>query len=271
MVILRDYDTDNTLTATATASRAVVEKAFMILEAWEHQREIVGVSEVARRTGLAKSTAHRLLRILESSAVIERAGNGYRCGKRLDTIAPLLFPAHQPELRDNVLPFMQDLYELTHETVHLGILRGTQVYLAEKLHGHRRSPLRTRIGSALPMHSTALGKVLLAYSPRSVRGQCFALDLPAYTSSTVTQPLQLDAELRRVLREGAAYDRRETHHEVSCVAAPVLDTNGHAVSAISISGPTDRFNPATVVAPLRRAARAASLALAALGTDAKAA
>jgi DNA-binding IclR family transcriptional regulator len=272
MVTLRDCDTPTEATSEAAqATRAVVEKAFTILEAWDHRREIVGVSELARRTGLAKTTAHRLLRILESSAVIERVEGGYRCGDRLDGLADLLYPAHQPELRDVVLPFLQDLYELSHETVHLAILRDTEVHLVEKLYGHRRSPLRTRVGGVLPVHSTALGKALLAYSPRTTQQRALATDLLPYTPATLTQPLRIATELRLTLRQGVAYDRQETHHEVTCIAAPVLNSDGTALGAISLSGPTHRFNPAAVVIPLRRAARAASLALAATHTDAKAA
>ncbi len=271
MVTLRDCDT-TTMAATdaAQATRAVVEKAFTLLEAWNHRREVVGVSELSRRTGLAKTTAHRLLRILDSSGLIERVENGYRCGDRLDGLAELLLPAHQPDLRDVVLPFMQDLYELTRETVYLGVLRGTEVHLVEKLHGHRRSPLRTRVGGVVPVHSTALGKVLLAYSPEGVQ-RAFSEELFASTPSTVTQQVRLVSALRVILREGVAYDRQETHHEVSCVAAPILDADGNALGAISVSGPTNRFNLAAAVVPLRRAARAASLSLAATRAETQAA
>ena len=256
---------------TMQSTRAVVDKAFTVLEAWTHRSEVLGVSELARRTGLAKSTAHRVLGTLEASDVIERVDGGYRIGERIHGFTELLVPWHQPHTREVVLPFLQDLYVLTHETVHFARLDGTGVHCVEKIHGHRRSPLRSRVGGFLPAHSTALGKVLLAYSPHDEQQRALAGELPAYTPSTITDLFRLQGELRTALRNGVAYDRRETHPEVTCVAAPVLDQDGCAIGAISVSGPARRFNPGPIVLPLRRAARTASLALAATDTDAKAA
>jgi len=247
----------------AQTTRAVVDKAFTLLEAWDHRGESLGVSELARRTGLPKSTSHRLLGILEAAGLIERLATGYRFGDRLHGFSGLFSTEYPAELREVSLPFLQDLYELTHETIHLGVLDGTDVHCVEKLYGHRRSPVRSRVGGALPAHSTALGKALLAYSCPDTQRAVLHTTLRAYTAATVTQPLQLTAELRATLRHGLAYDRQETHPEVTCVAAPVLNSSGQAIAAISISGPIDRFNPAAVIERLRRAARAASLALAA--------
>jgi IclR family KDG regulon transcriptional repressor len=156
----------------AQASRDVVEKAFRLLEAWSHHSEVLGGSEVARRSGLPKTTAYRLIGMLDSAAVIERVVGGYRIGDRLHGFTGLLAPSHRPELREATLPFLQDLYVLTHETVHLAVLDGSDVRCVEKLYGHRRSPLVSSVGGLLPVDSTALGKVLLAYSPAERSGAC---------------------------------------------------------------------------------------------------
>jgi DNA-binding IclR family transcriptional regulator len=92
-----------------------------------------------------------------------------------------------------------------------------------------------------------------------------------YPAATVAQPLRLNAELRATLRQGVAFDRQGTHPHVSCVAAPVLGPDGAAIAAISISAPSERFEPAAVVDRLRRAARGASLALATTSRQARAA
>ncbi len=255
----------------AQASRDVIEKAFRLLEAWCHRSEILGGSEVARRSGLANTTAYRLLGILDSAAVIERVAGGYRIGDRLRGFTGLLAPSHRPELREATLPFLQDLYVLTHETVHLAVLDGADVRCVEKLHGHRRSPLVSSVGGALPADSTALGKILLAYSPAATQRRVLTKALDGNPAATVTQPLRLNAELRTILRNGVAFDRQGTHPDVSCVAAPVLSSDNAVVAAISISGPSERFEPAAVVDRLRRAARGASLALTAVGLQAGAA
>ncbi len=255
----------------AQASRDVVEKAFRLLETWTHRAEVLGGLEVARRSGLAKTTAYRLLGILDSAAVIERVAGGYRIGDRFQGFSGLLAPSHRPELRESTLPFLQDLYVLTHETVHLAVLDGTDVRCVEKLYGHRRTPLVSSVGGVLPADSTALGKILLAYSPTEAQRRVLTGASDGYPTATITRPLRLNAELRTALRQGVAFDRQGTHPDVSCVAAPVLRPDGAAVAAISISAPSERFEPAAVVDRLRRAARGASLALAATGLPARAA
>jgi IclR family transcriptional regulator, KDG regulon repressor len=247
---------------TAQANRAVVDKAFTLLEAWNHRGETLGSSELARRTGLPKSTSHRLLGILEAAGLIERLGTGYQLGDRLHGFSGVFAADYPPDLREVSLPFLQDLYELTHETVHLAVLDGVDVYCVEKVYGHRRNPVRSRVDGILPTHSTALGKVLLAYSPGPIQRRVLTAPLRAYTPATITEPLRLAAELRTVLRGGVGYDRQATHPAVTCVAAPLLDPHGQILAAISISGRTDRFDPVAVTEPLRRTARAASLALA---------
>ncbi len=250
----------------AQATRAVVDKAFALLEAWDHRGESLGVSELARRTGLPKSTSHRLLGILEAAGLVERLAKGYRFGERLHGMSDVLGVDYPADLREVSLPFLQDLYELTHETIHLGVLVGTDVHCVEKLYGHRRSPVRSRVGGTLPTHSSAIGKALLAYSSPEVQRAVLTAPMPAFTSRTVTQPLALTQEVKAVRRLGVAFDRHESHHAVNCVAAPILDPRGRAVAAISVSGPSERFDPVAVAERLRRVARAASVALAAART-----
>jgi IclR family transcriptional regulator, KDG regulon repressor len=247
---MRDTQADE----AAQASRAVVEKAFTLLEAWSYPSEVLGVSELARRSGLAKSTAYRVLGILDAAALVERVDGGYRIGDRVHGFTAQFGAGYRPDLREVVLPFLQDLYELTHETVHLGVLDGAYVRCVEKLYGHRRNLFDAGVGGLLPVHSTALGKVLLAYSPVHQRRQVLRPVVDRITST-------LTAEIPVVLRLGVAFDRRETHPGVTCVAAPILSPAGEAIAAISVSGPAQRFDPAAVVERLRRAARGASLAL----------
>lgn len=249
-------------------TRTAVEKAFALLEAWTHRDETIGVSELARRTGLPKTTSHRLLGVLESAGIVERSARCYRIGERLRGITGLLTGGLPPELREACLPFLQDLYELTHETVHLGVLMESGVQCVEKLHGHRRSPADSRIGGALPAHSTAVGKALLAYGSPSARTAVLSSDLPRYTAATITSAMRLQGELASVRRSGIAYDFGETHAEAVCVAAPVLGPTGLAVAAVSISGHISRFEPGAVIERLRRAARAASAAMTAARPDA---
>lgn len=243
------------------ASIGVVEKAFTILEGWNHRGESLGVSELSRRTGLPKSTSHRLLAMLAAAGVVERLAGTYRLGERIRGISGVLATGFHAHLREICLPYLQDMYELTHETIHLGVLDGVDVHCVDKIYGHRRVPVASRIGGLLPAHCTALGKALLAFSPIATQRQVLTSPLAARTPATLTQPLRLAAELRAIRGSGLAYDRRELHPDVICVAAPITDHRGRAIASISISGPASRFQAAAAGERLRRAARAASVAV----------
>lgn len=122
--------------------QTAVDKALTLLKQLaEHDREI-GVSELARHTGLTKSTAFRLLGILQRNDLVERVGSNYRLGTQLFDLGTRVYGPTSLLLRERLLPHLADLYELTHETVHLAVLHDTDIVYINKIHGHRatRSP-----------------------------------------------------------------------------------------------------------------------------------
>src|SRR6185369_16671772 len=114
--------------------RAAVDKAVSLLAAFGAEACTgLGVSELARRTHLSKTTAHRVLGMLERNGVVERSGTSYRLGARLHELGRVAqVPGHE-RIRDLLLPFLTDLYELTRQTVHLAVLHGTDVVYLAKL------------------------------------------------------------------------------------------------------------------------------------------
>jgi DNA-binding IclR family transcriptional regulator len=130
--------------------RAAVEKAMTLLTCFGGQAGSgIGVSELARRAQLSKSTAYRLLVVLERNGVVEKVERKYRLGQRLHELGRDAYVAEHDWLRDSLTPYLVDLYESTHETVHLGALHGTDVVYLSKLYGHRqvRSPPGSAAGS----------------------------------------------------------------------------------------------------------------------------
>lgn len=248
--VLREADEERLPVQTA------VDKALVLLEVFAGN-EIVGVSEVARRAGLSKSTAFRLLQILLRNGFVERYGNGYALGRVLFDLGARVYERYPGTLRELLMPFLTELYESTHETVHLAVLRGTEVVYLEKLYGHRRAPSPSRVGARLPAHITAVGKVLLSYAPDSVEPlRCGGLR--RYTPNTVVDPGRLMAELDRARVEGVAYDEEEAAVGLRCVAAPVLSITGQPVAALSVAGASGRFEPARAEYRLRSIAGSAS-------------
>lgn len=242
-------------------TRASVDKAMSLLAAFGSEGNTgVGVSELARRAELNKSTAFRVLAMLERNGFVERNGTDYRLGDRLWEIGRARTADRHEHLRDLLIPYVAELYGATCETVHLACLDGTDVVYLAKLYGPRPVPSPSRIGGRLPAHCTAVGKALLAYHPDGAQ-RLADRPLQRYTDRTIVDPAVLSIELDRVRRAGIAVENGEAQQGLSCLAAPILGAHGWAVAALSVSGPTRRFDSARHGAPLRRIASAAAKAL----------
>lgn len=241
-------------------SRTAVDKAIALLRAFGDEATTgVGVSELARRAELSKSTAFRLLASLQDNGAVDRAGNAYRLGKLIQDLGTTQESDLHASLRDALTPFMVNLYETTRQTVHLGVLQGTDVVYLNKLYGQLAVRSPSRIGGRLPTYCTAVGKVLLAYNP-DVAAAVMKKEMHAWTENTITSAEQLAKELSTIHKENVGYDRDEILLGLNCVAAPVFNSSGRAVAALSISGPTGRFNPQSQTSVLRKVAFEASRA-----------
>ncbi|WP_327580473.1 IclR family transcriptional regulator [Nonomuraea sp. NBC_00507] len=237
-----------------------VDKALVLLKSLaDHDREI-GVSELARRTGLTKSTAFRLLGILHRNDLVERVGSDYRLGTRLFDMGARVYGPTSLVLRERLLPYLADLYELTHETVHLAVLHDTGIVYINKIHGHRPARCPSQIGARLPAYCTGVGKALLAFDHDAAEA-AIAEGLAPRTGSTLTDPAHFRAELRRIRVDGVAYDRQEAVPGLVCVAVPIMNGAGRPVAALSVAGAHHRFDPARFAPALRRVAYEASRAL----------
>ncbi|MEV6161953.1 IclR family transcriptional regulator [Streptomyces sp. NPDC052052] len=233
--------------------QTAVDKALTLLMSLAEEDREVGVSELARRTQLTKSTAFRLLGILQRNDVVERVGSSYRLGPQLFDIGRRVYGPMPLMLQERLLPFLTELYVLTQETVHLAVLHRTEVIYVNKLHGHRRTRTPTRIGSRMPASCTAVGKALLAFDHDAAE-LAIAQGLPERTEHSVTDPARFRAELARIRREGIAYEREEVLPGLTCVAVPVMGAAGRPVAAISVSGAPHRIELARIAPELRRVA-----------------
>jgi DNA-binding IclR family transcriptional regulator len=182
---------------------------------------------------------------------LDKPRDRYRIGNRLFELSGLAPIRH--ELREAVLPFMQDLHHAIKTTVQLGVLDGTQILVAEKITGHLAMPMLSQVGGTIPAYCSALGRAILAYSAREVVDKVLDAGMPKRTPRTLTSPVAVRRELAAVPHRGWAVEREEGNIGVSCVAGPIFGPLGDVEAAMSVTGPTnlvraDRIGPAVGLA-----------------------
>jgi DNA-binding IclR family transcriptional regulator len=217
----------------SSAAVSVPAKLLSLLDAYTEGRSEYTLSELSRRTGLPLTTAHRLVGELERWGGLERGEDGkYRIGLRLVELAALC--PRGTGLRDIALPFMQDLYEATHQNVQLAVREGTDGVYIERIAGRHAVAVRTRVGAHWPLHATGVGLVLLAFAPRAVQETVLAAPLRRFTPYTITDPAVLRRVLAEVRKTGIAISDRQIDEDAYSVGAPVTGPDGNCAAALSI-------------------------------------
>jgi len=234
------------------APKSVLERVFAVLDCFSAEEPELTLAELASRTAIPKSTVHRLAKILVEQRLLKRTDAGFGLGIRLFELGELV--GERRDLRDASLPFLEELFELTHETIHLGVLEGNEVLYFVKIVGYRAFPLPTRTGGRWPPHACALGKVLMAFGPADPLQILPSAGLKPLTPYTIIDPHRLLRELAIVRRAGSAIESEEAVLGNACVAAPIFDSAGHLVAAVSISGPPLRLRPVQRAPLVRRTA-----------------
>jgi DNA-binding IclR family transcriptional regulator len=218
---------------------SVVGRGLLILEVFgRSQGRELRLSAIASAAGLSKATTYRLTQILVARKFLERTGPYYRLGIRLFELGSLAVPRRG--LGEYAMPFMTDLFEATHETVHLAVRDRFELIYLVKLRGHRIGTIPTAAGSRMPLYSTALGKILLAGEPDTVVDATIARGLRPLTPNTITRGEALHKTIEAARAEGVAFDREESVPELSCVSAPILDSTARVVAALSVSASVRR-------------------------------
>ncbi len=224
-----------------------VERVGAILDAFSPENPEMGVTEVAERTGLHKSTAHRFLVNLEAVGLLERDAHSqrYRLGLRMFEMGGIVL--EQMSLWDEALPFLEGLVRGSGETGHLAVLeRGEAIYI-EKVEARRALRIPSAMGRGYPAHATSLGKVLLSdLGEDEIRDILGAHGMASYTRTTTTDADRLLAELALVSERGFAIDDEEYDEGLRCIGAPIRDHTGRVVAAIGIGGPVTRITPERV-------------------------
>ena len=222
--------------------------------------------ELSTATGIPKSTVFRLLATLQHLDIVKRdeMSKVYRLSAKSPGQA-LGLPSTEA-LRRAALPYMLDLRNEFGETVNLGYLQHDRVVYIEVVPSEFALRLSERPGASVEAYCTALGRSILAFSPDGVAASIVGKKmLPRVTPHTMVEPPLILQELTRIRQLGYAVETEEGALQATCLGAPILDAEGLAVAALSISGPTYRFSPLSnkkLLKALRRATREIGASLA---------
>jgi DNA-binding IclR family transcriptional regulator len=216
-----------------------IERAFAVLAALADGP--IGVTEVAERAHLPKSTAARLLASLAREGAVEQVPGDtrYRLGGRLATLAAGVLPTRS--LARLARPSLAELSSEVGEAAGLSVPDGDLVHYVEQVDAPNPVSVRDWTGSRLPMHAVSSGQVMLAFRAPAAIERYLEQPLERFTELTVVDPDALRERLRDVRRDGYAWAREEFDRGISSVAAPIADASGEVVAAVHLHGPSYRF------------------------------
>lgn len=218
-----------------------VGRALAILEALTRSDHELGVSEIAKTTGLAVGTVHRLLTTLAYHGYVRQdlATRGYGPGVKLLSIAAA---AHE-RIGAIARPFLTRLMQASQETANMAVLESNSTLYVEQVPPPRMLRIFTEPGNRAPLHTAGTGKVLLAYQPPNVIESIIErTGLPPVTPNTITDHSKLLEVLEQVRNQGYAIDLEEQEEGVCCLATPVFTPDGQILAAMSVSGPASRLS-----------------------------
>lgn len=243
MTVLLERDS-----AVSIRPRSMVERMTLIMDALEGSQAWVLLEEIASRTGLPLSTAHRILDQLVRLQWVEHGRSGYRLGSRVQEWGAR--EHGHSDLRAAAAPWLQDLAVRTGLVVHLAVRTGAEVEYLDKIGGRRAMTIASRVGGRAPLHRTALGKSILAWMPAEEVDALYAGGIAASSGPGVGSVGELHRELTRIRQGGGvAHESDECVPGVACIGVAIRGPE-RPVGAISLVGSSDA--PLLRLAPLVR-------------------
>jgi DNA-binding IclR family transcriptional regulator len=217
-----------------------------ILDCFSTLERTLPISEIARLTGLPKSTAHRLLESLKAVGYVEQERNRdhYRLGLKLFELGSTVLA--NMDLHREARPFVDALTRLSGETVHLRVFDGTRMLFIERAGRPRVANNTLTMMEASPCYSSGVGKAVLAFQSPAVIEKVIRLGLQPLTRNTIIDPAALREHLALVRKRGYAVDDCEHLPDVRCVAAPIRNASGRVFASISVTGPARNFPDARI-------------------------
>ena len=233
-----------------------VDNALHILQVLADEDPGVGVTDLSKKLGCAKSTTHRLLATLASRGFVRQLDDGrYALGYALWELGSRM--VGRLSLREIAHPILEGLRNKTGETVHLAILDGADVLYIDRFESQATLTLFRRLGHRMPAHATSTGKAILAFSTPEVVDRVLAVRMKRLAPNTITNKKALLKRLEEIAVDGLVVSVEESERAVASVGAPIFDFQSQVVAAVSIAGPAQRF-PASAVELFKRHVRKAA-------------
>jgi DNA-binding IclR family transcriptional regulator len=241
------------------AGEPVLDRAFKLLMAFSAEDSQLSLTALSAKTGIPLSTVLRLSRKLVDWGMLERTADGeYIVGLKLLEIASLAPRGHG--LRAIAMPFMEDLHHATRHHVLLAVREHDEAVLVERLSAHEAGRIMYRIGGRVPLHSTSVGLVLLAYADSELKEEILSRELTLEPEGRAISTGDLRAQLASVRQRGFAVATRPLPEPATSVAAPIFGTGKEVIAAVSVVGPVGAIDPRTIIPALVAVARAISRA-----------
>lgn len=218
-----------------------VKYALIILKLFKMNKNEIGVTEIAKQTGMAKSTVHRLISTLRKEGFLSKnpRTNQYRLGLSLLTLGGVI--SMHKEMYREALPLLHTLVNKINETVHICLLEKNEVVYLYRMEGVNKTKLITNIGYSNHLHCTSEGLAILAFQSKRTIDRVLNGELPAYTTSTVTDTNQLRILFSQIRHDDYVVAKDTYFEGFTGIAAPIRDYTGEVVSSIAVIGPNDRL------------------------------
>jgi DNA-binding IclR family transcriptional regulator len=239
---------DSARTVRKPTRLSSVATAVRLLKVFSEEGVELGISALAKRLGVAKSTAHRLAVTLVSEGMLEqdRDSGKYRLGIALFRLGALV--RQRMDVSNEAKPFLYGLREKTNESVHLAILDGVEIMYVYNLESTQAIRMRSDIGVRKPAYCTAEGQALLAFRPDDVVEAVVAAGLGPRTPQTITDAAALREAFATIRRRGCAIEDEESEVGMRAIASPIRDDSGEVIAAVGVAGPVTRLSKRTIAA-----------------------
>jgi DNA-binding IclR family transcriptional regulator len=226
-----------------------LKKAIEVLEALAEREDGIGISRLSRELNLPKSTIHQILSTFKSVRFVEQnpENKKYYLGLRIFELGNVV--QSQLQLGKIAHHYLYNLSRKTNETTYLVILENDRIVYIDCVESTARLRAHPVFGERVPLHCTSVGKAIMAYLPEEKVNKIIHEDgLERFTENTITDPQVLKRELKEIRKRGYAIDNVEHEEGIRCVGAPIRNHQKEVFAAISVSGPSQRFDRSRVLA-----------------------
>ena len=222
-------------------------RALTVLECFSTTEPELGVTDIAKKLGMRKSTIYNILSTFQDAGYVIQNPENSKYSLSLKILHLGFVVSSRISLRNQLASTIKEIANLTGEVCYLGMLNDLEVLYLDAAYPSSQASGRNILGERAPLYCTGLGKAMLANLPEAEISQVLASPMTSFTRCTITDPAVLRAELEEIRTNGYAVDNMEHEFGIRCVAVPIFDSSGKVIGAVSASGPSLRFDPDAVV------------------------